>query len=392
MIVTPKVKHFICTTAHPDGCRESVARQIKYIKSQPGTHKKLRTLIIGSSTGYGLSSRICAAWGDSAPTIGVCYERPATAARTATAGWYNTAALEDFAKEYGLYAKTVNGDAYDQKVKEETLSLIRKDLGKIDLLIYSLAAPRRTMPDGTTCSSVLKTLREPFTSKSLDLDKHILTEKTVPPATKEEMDATIHVMGGEDWRDWTDALKREGLLSEDFRNVAYSYIGPEMTYPIYTEGTIGQAKQHLYDTALAMTAEGIPSFVSVNKAVVTQSSSAIPIVPLYISVLYRVMKEAGTHENTIEQMYRLFHGYLSESAPKTDIPCRIRLDDLEMRPDIQEKVVSCWNRLTDETLTQYADITGYSQEFYQLFGFSYDNVDYALDTDIDRAIASIPAK
>ena len=256
-----------------------------------------------------------------------------------------TAAFENFANQDGLYAKTIIGDAYSASTKEEVMSLIRKDFGQIDLLVYSLAAPRRTMPDGTIYTSVLKTTKEPFTSKSLDLNKNQLTEKIVLPATQEEIDATIHVMGGEDWSDWISALRKEHLLSENIRTVAYSYIGPEMTYPIYTEGTIGQAKQHLYHTALQLTADGIPAYVSVNKAVVTQSSSAIPVVPLYMSILYKVMKEAGIHETTIEQMYRLWNCYLLNPNPITDIPNRIRLDDFEMRPDIQQKVLDCWNRL-----------------------------------------------
>ena len=389
MIIKPRVRNFICTTAHPDGCKENVYRQVQYIKNQPQFHSKQRTLVIGSSTGYGLSSRICAAWGDCAPTIGVCYEKPATGNRTATAGWYNTAAFENFANQDGLYAKTIIGDAYSASTKEEVMSLIRKDFGQIDLLVYSLAAPRRTMPDGTIYTSVLKTTKEPFTSKSLDLNKNQLTEKTVLPATQEEIDATIHVMGGEDWSDWISALRKEHLLSENIRTVAYYYIGPEMTYPIYTEGTIGQAKQHLYHTALQLTADGIPAYVSVNKAVVTQSSSAIPVVPLYMSILYKVMKEAGIHETTIEQMYRLWNGYLLNPNPITDIPNRIRLDDFEMRPDIQQKVLDCWNRLTNENLEQYADIQGYWQEFYQLFGFKYENINYDLDTSADRPIPSM---
>lgn len=389
MQIEPKVKNYICTTAHPTGCKEGVLKQIQYVKSKQPSHTKQRTLIIGSSTGYGLSSRICAAYYDGAPTIGVCFERAASGNRTATAGWYNTAAFEEFAKEDGLYAKTIVGDAYSKAVKEETAALIKKDWGQVDLVIYSLAAPRRIMPDGTSYTSVLKTTNEPFTAKSLNLSKKILEEKTVSPATPEETLATVHVMGGEDWKDWMDYLRDEGLLSENIKTVSYSYIGPEMTYPIYHQGTIGQAKKHLYDTALALTENGIPAYVSVNKALVTQSSSAIPIVPLYISILYRNMKETNTHENTIQQMYRLFHDHLSTSAPVTDIPCRIRLDDLEMRPDIQQAVLSDWNKVTDETLEAYADIKGYWKDFYQLFGFEYEGVDYGVDVPADKDIPSL---
>lgn len=392
MIIKPKAKNFICTTAHPEGCKESVYQQIQYIKSQPQTNSKLRTLVIGSSTGYGLASRICAAWSDKAPTIGVCFEKPATGNRTATAGWYNTVAFEEYAKQDGLYAKTIIGDAYSTEIKEEVMELIRKDFGQIDLVVYSLAAPRRMMPDGTTYNSTLKTVGEPFTSKSLDLEKRILNEKTVNPANEQEIEATVHVMGGEDWSDWIHALKSENLLSENARTVAYSYIGPEMTYPIYKEGTIGQAKNHLYDTALKLSAEGVPAYVSVNKAVVTQSSSAIPAVPLYISILYQVMKENGTHENTIEQMYRLWNEYLLKDEPATDIPNRIRLDDLEMRADVQEKVIEYWNKITDENLEEYADISGYWKDFYQMFGFEHENIDYEQDVTADRQIPSISAE
>ena len=389
MVITPKVKNFICLTAHPEGCKESVYRQIEYTKSQASEKSGKRTLVIGSSTGYGLSSRISAAWVDGAPTIGVCYERPAVKSRTATAGWYNTAAFEEFANRDGLYARTVNGDAYSTEVKRKVMELIRKDLGQIDLLVYSLAAPRRAMPDGTVYTSVLKTVKEPFSSKSLNLDKNVLSQTTVEPATSEEIESTIRVMGGEDWKDWIDALKAENLLSESARTVAYSYIGPQMTYPIYTEGTIGQAKNHLYQTALSLNREGISAYVSVNKAVVTQASAAIPAVPLYIAILYRVMKEMGNHENTIQQMCRLWNTSLLKEEPATDIERRIRMDDWEMRPDVQEKVKQYWDKITDETLNQYADIDGYWQEFYQMFGFGYHNVDYLSDLPAEKPIPSL---
>lgn len=392
MIIKPRVKNFICTTAHPDGCREHVYQQIQYIKSKPGfsgKHKGQRVLVIGASTGYGLSSRICAAWGCGSPTIGVCFEKAASGNRTATPGWYNTAAFEEFAKQDGLYAKTINGDAFSKQVKEETIELIRGDWGQVDLVVYSLAAPRRTMPDGTVWSSVLKTLDKPFTSKSLDLSHNKLTESTVLPADQQEIEATDHVMGGEDWMDWMDALKAAGALSAQARTVAYSYIGPEMTYPIYAGGTIGHAKNHLYETALKLHADGIPAYVSVNKALVTQSSSAIPIVPLYIAVLYQVMKEAGNHENTVEQMYRLWKDYLAPEEPVTDIPNRIRLDDWEMSPEIQKKVYEYWNLIDDNHLKEYADIEGYWEDFYHLFGFGFDKIDYDMDTEVDRPILSI---
>lgn len=392
MIVKPRVKNFICITAHPEGCREHVKRQIEYIKSSPrmsGRMKNQRVLIIGASTGYGLSSRICAAWGCGSPTIGVCFEKPASGNRTATAGWYNTAAFEELAGQEGLYARTVNGDAFSKEVKEETIELIRRDWGQVDLVIYSLAAPRRTMADGTVYTSVLKTLGEPFTSKSLDLSHNKLTETTVLPAVGQEIEATDKVMGGEDWMDWMEALKSAGVLSAQAGTVAYSYIGPEMTYPIYAGGTIGHAKNHLYESALRINEGGIPAYVSVNKALVTQSSSAIPIVPLYIAALYKVMKETGTHEDTVQQMHRLWKDYLDVEQPLTDIPKRIRLDDLEMRADIQDKVYEYWNRIIDDNLEQYADIPGYWDDFYHLFGFGFDNVDYDMDVEVDMGIPSL---
>lgn len=389
MIVKPKVKNFICITAHPEGCREHVYREIQYIKSKPQLKLNQRVLVIGASTGYGLSSRICAAWSGGSPTIGVCFERAASGNRTATAGWYNTAAFEEFAKQDGLYAKTINGDAFSDQIKKETIDLIRRDWGEVDLVIYSLAAPRRTMPDGTVYTSVLKTMDKPFTSKSLDLSHNVLTESTVSPATEEEIEATDRVMGGEDWSNWMHALRDAGVLSDQARTVAYSYIGPEMTRPIYDGGTIGHAKQHLYNTALKLNADGISAYVSVNKALVTQSSSAIPIVPLYITILYKVMKETGTHENTIEQIERLWQDNLFSSHPTMDKPRRIRLDDLEMRPDVQKKVQEYFDRITDENLEQCADIKGYWEDFYHLFGFGYENIDYEADTETDRKILSI---
>lgn len=389
MIVKPKIKNFICTTAHPDGCEEHVRRQIQYIKSCPRTAGKRNVLVIGSSTGYGLASRICAAWSDLSPTVGVCFEREATKNRTATAGWYNTAAFEKFAREDNLYAKTIIGDAFSRTVKEEAAALIRRDLGQIDAVIYSLAAPRRTMEDGTVYQSVLKTTDKSFETQSLDLSKFCLTRTSIPVATEEEIQSTIHVMGGEDWKEWMDMLKRENLLSPNAFTVAYSYIGPELTYPIYNSGTVGCAKNHLYQTAVQLNEMGIPSYVSVNKALVTQSSVAIPAVPLYIAILYKVMREAGVEESTIEQIYRLWKCHLTADKPLTDIPFRIRMDDHELDAGIQKKVLEYWNKLTDENLEQYADLKGYQEDFQNLFGFGYDTIDYEADTEIDRPVLSL---
>lgn len=388
MIVKPKIRNFICTTAHPDGCEEQVRRQIQYIKNYTKAASQKRVLVIGSSTGYGLASRICAAWYDMSPTIGVCLEREATERRTATAGWYNTAAFEKFAKEDGLYAKTIIGDAFSKKTKDETLSLIKRDWGQVDIVIYSLAAPRRTMPDGTTYYSVLKTVDKPFESKNLDLSKNSLINTTIPVATEEELRATVHVMGGEDWEEWILELKEAGLLAPDARTIAYSYIGPELTYPIYKDGTIGHAKEHLYRTAVNLNRMGVSSFVSVNKALVTQASSAIPVVPLYLSILYKIMKDEGVQEGTIEQIYRLWSEFLMKENPITDIPYRIRLDNCEMNSMIQSCVSEVWNKVTGENLEQFADIKGFWKDFYHLFGFGYDNVDYETDTEIDRHILS----
>lgn len=381
MIIKPKVKDFFCLTAHPEGCKENVRRQIEYVKSHAKANTGKRVLVIGASTGYGLASRICAAYASNASTIGIIFDKPARGKRTATAGWYNTAAFEQFAKADGLYAKTINGDAFSQEIKAKTIELIKQDFGQIDMLVYSLAAPRRTTPDGTTYSSVLKTVDEPFTAKTLNLRTNELSEATLPPATPEEVEATIKVMGGEDWYNWLHALKDAGVLADNAHSVAYSYIGSKITYPIYYEGTIGAAKQDLYKTAEKLRDEGFKAIISVNKALVTQSSSAIPIVPLYVAVMYRVMKDKHVQEGTIEQMDRLWHDYLSKEKPETDAEGRIRIDNFEMRDDVQQTIFKYWDAVTNDNLKQYADIEGYWDDFYNLFGFKFDNVDYDADVD-----------
>ena len=386
MIIKPKVKDFICLTSHPEGCKENVRRQIEYVKSQPKVELGKRVLVIGASTGYGLASRICASFASNASTIGIIFDKPAHGKRTATAGWYNTAAFEEFAKEKGLYAKTINGDAFSQEIKAKTIELIKKDFGTVDMVVYSLAAPRRTTSDGTMYSSVLKTVDKPFTAKTINLRTNELAEATLPPATAEEVVATVKVMGGEDWADWMHALKNAGVLADNAKTVAYSYIGSKITYPIYYEGTIGAAKQDLYKTAENLRSEGFDAEISVNKALVTQSSSAIPIVPLYVAVMYRVMKDKKVHEGTIEQMYRLWHEYLSKEQPMLDSEKRIRLDDLEMRDDVQETIFEYWDKVTNDNLKQYADIDGYWDDFYKLFGFNFDNVDYDADVNPDVQI------
>ena len=389
MIIQPKVRGFICTTAHPAGCQAAVKEQIDYVKAQPHADGPKKVLVIGASMGYGLASRITAAYSFGAATIGVIFDKPAAGNRTASSGWYNTAAFENFAHADGLYAKTINGDAYSQDIKEQTIALIKQDLGQVDLVVYSLAAPRRTTADGTTYSSVLKTVGAPYTNKTIDLKKRVVSDITVEPATEEEIAATVKVMGGEDWKDWMDALKAAGALSEQALTVAYSYIGPDITHPMYADGSIGKAKDHLFATSQQLTAEGIPAYISVNKALVTQSSAAIPIVPLYISILYKVMKAHGNHEGCIEQMYRLMNQKLYNGAAVTDDENRIRLDDLEMLPDIQSEVQALWSTIATENLDTHADIDGYFSDFYRLFGFGLDGVDYEADTDPSVSIPSL---
>lgn len=384
MIVEPKVKGFICTTAHPEGCRESVRRQIAYCKSKGMVEGPKKVLVIGSSTGYGLASRIAVTYGYGADTIGVSFEKEAKGKRTATAGWYNTKAFEQIAAEDGYYAKSFNGDGFSKEMKDEVIRTIKNDWGQADMVIYSMAAPRRTMPDGTKVSSVLKTVGEEFTNKTIDLRTNEITEVTVPVANDEEIKDTVKVMGGEDWEEWIRAMADAGVLAEGATTVAYSYIGPVVTHPIYKDGSIGQAKKHLYDTSVKLTKEfadkNLKAYISVNKALVTQSSAAIPIVPLYISLVYKVMKEAGLHEGCIEQMQRLF----TEKLPKNEVDeaGRLRLDDWELREDVQEKIASVWDKVTTENIKEYGDIDGYWEDFYQMFGFRYDNVDYSADVEI----------
>ncbi|ADU27114.1 enoyl-ACP reductase FabV [Ethanoligenens harbinense] len=392
MVVGPKTRGFICTTAHPAGCAANVARQIEYVREQPRFEGVKKALIIGCSTGYGLSTRIAAAFGAGASTLGVAFERPASRTRTATAGWYNTAAFESFAGRDGLYAKTVMGDAFSDAVKEQIIDLIRSDLGKVDLVVYSLAAPRRAVGD-VTYNSVLKPVGQPFTSKSLDVAKMEVDTVTIEPATQEEIDGTVKVMGGEDWRWWIDALREADVLAKDATTIAYSYIGPELTYPVYHDGTVGLAKRDLAEAAKAIDAElragGGHAYVSVNKALVTQASAAIPVVPLYISILFKIMKEQGTHEGCMEQMYRLLARKLYVPAPELDAEGFLRMDDWELAPAIQEKVNAAWQAISNENLKTYADLEGYRREFYQLFGFEVDEVDYTADVEIGVDIPSI---
>lgn len=391
MIVQPKVRGFICTTAHPVGCGENVKEQIDYVKARPKTPGAKNVLVIGSSTGYGLASRISAAFSCGASTIGVMFERPQSGKRTATPGWYNTAAFEEYANADGLYAKTINGDAFSQEVKQQVIDLIKKDLGQVDMVVYSLASPRRTMADGTTCASVLKTTDGEYTNKTIDLAARTVSEVTVPPATQEEIRDTVKVMGGEDWKDWITALSGAGVLAEHTVTMAYSYLGPELTHPMYRNGSIGRAKEHLFATSKEITQEfpGVTAYISVNKGLVTQASAAIPIVPLYMSILYKVMKEKGIHEGCIEQMYRLFHDKLLADTPQVDEDGMIRMDDWEMREDVQQEVKQAWDRINSDNLQQLADVDGYWEDFYHMFGFGIDGVDYDADVEVDKAVPSI---
>lgn len=385
MVVEPKVKGFICTTAHPKGCEESVRRQIASTKKFGMVEGPKRVLVIGSSTGYGLASRIAVTYGYGAGTIGVAFERESNGKRTATAGWYNTKAFEKFAKEDGYYAKSFNGDGFSEEIKKQVIECIREDFGQVDMIIYSMAAPRRTLPDGTSVSSVLKTVGEPFTNKTIDLRTNEIKEVTVPAANEEEVRATVQVMGGEDWKDWITALNEAGVIKQGAVTLAYSYIGPVVTHAIYKEGSIGHAKKHLYDTSVELSEQfaniGLRAYIAVNKALVTQSSAAIPVVPLYISLLYRVMKDAGLHEGCIEQMNRLFLDKLVGDVD-TDDQGRIRMDDYEMKEEVQQKIADVWDGIDSGSVQELADIKEFWDEFYHMFGFGYDNVDYTEDVEI----------
>lgn len=388
MIIKPKVRGFVCVTAHPGGCAAHVQEQIDYVRSQgPIKDGPRNVLIIGASTGYGLSSRISAAFGAQAKTIGVFFERPPAEGKLATPGWYNSAALERAAHAEGLYARSINGDAFSTDIKKRVIDLITQDLGQVDLVVYSVASPRRTHPEtGETFRSVIKPIGEEFTNKTLDPDKGLVHEVTLQPATSEEIAHTTAVMGGEDWEMWMEALDEAGVLSPGVTSVAYSYIGPEVTWPIYRNGTIGRAKADLEAKAnridAALKVDRGRAFVSVNKAVVTQASSAIPVVPLYISLLFKVMKDKGIHEGCIEQIHRLFSQQMyGQSGLDYDAAGLIRLDNLEMRADVQEEVSRLWNEITTEKLTELSDIAGYRQDFLKLFGFGLPGIDYELDVD-----------
>ena len=395
MIIAPKIRGFICTTAHPEGCAKHVAEQIAVVKSRGLIENgPKRVLVIGSSTGYGLSSRIAAAFGANAATIGVAFERPGEADRPATAGWYNTRAFEQEAAAAGLYARSFNGDAFSDEVKKVVIDAVKADLGQVDLVIYSLASPRRTDPKtGEVYKSVLKPVGESYTNKNLNTTTGVVNEITIEPAEGDDIRQTIAVMGGEDWELWTDALLSAGVLAEGCQTVAYSYIGPSMTWPIYKNGTIGKAKEDLERVQHALDAKLAPlhgkAWVSVNKALVTQASSAIPVVPLYISLLYQVMKDEVTHEDCIEQMDRLLREQLYNENPQPDDAGRIRVDDWEMKPQVQDIVAERWQQVNTENFQQLGDFAGYQSSFLRLFGFGLKGVDYDADTDPAVGIPSL---
>ena len=395
MIIEPRMRGFICLTSHPKGCAQNVKNQIEYVKSKGHIEGAKKVLVIGASTGFGLASRITSAFGSDAATIGVFFEKPPTPGRTGSPGWYNSAAFENEAHKAGLYAKSVNGDAFSNEVKRQTLDLIKADLGQVDLVIYSLASPVRLHPvTGVLHRSVLKPIGATYTNKTVDFHTGIVSEISIEPCQGDDIDNTVAVMGGEDWEMWIDALKAENLLAKGATTVAYSYIGPSLTEAVYRKGTIGRAKDHLEATAFEITkslaeVDG-KAFVSVNKALVTQASSAIPVIPLYISLLYKIMKEEGIHEGCIEQIQRLYQGRLYDGKPiPTDEKGRIRVDDWEMRDDVQEKVAALWKQATTESLPEIGDLPGYKQDFLNLFGFGFEGVDYLADADEMVGIPSI---
>ena len=395
MIIEPRMRGFICLTSHPKGCEKNVLNQIDYVKSKGAIDGPKKVLVIGASTGFGLASRITSAFGSNAATIGVFFEKAPAAGKTASPGYYNSLAFQAQAEKAGLYAKSINGDAFSNEVKKQTIDLIKADLGQIDLVIYSLASPVRMHPEtGVLHRSTLKPIGGTFTNKTVDFHTGNVSNVSIEPANEDDIANTVTVMGGEDWKMWIDAMKEAGVLADGLTTIAYSYIGPEVTEAVYRKGTIGRAKDHLEATAFEITKQlesvNCKAYVSVNKALVTQASSAIPVIPLYISLLYKIMKEDGIHEGCIEQIQRLFeHRLYSGSEIPTDDKGRIRIDDWEMRDDVQEKVAKLWKEATTESLPKIGDLKGYTSDFHNLFGFGFDGVDYQADTNEMVNISSI---
>lgn len=388
MIIKPKVRGFICTNAHPEGCAANVQEQINFIKQQgPVDNGPKNVLVVGSSTGYGLASRITAAFGCQAKTLGVFFERPPTERKTGTAGYYNAAAFDAAARAEGLYAKSINGDAFSNECKQKVIATLKQDMGPVDLVIYSLASPRRKDPEtGEVYSSVLKPLGKNYTERNLNTDTQKIDDLTLEPATEQEIADTIKVMGGEDWELWLQALQEANMLAEGCKTVSYTYLGEKLTWPIYGHATIGKAKEDLDRAARSLNQQMEPikgqANVAVLKALVTQSSSAIPIMPLYLSLLYKVMKEEGTHEGCIEQLYRLFTEGLYSNNPRLDGDNRLRMDNLELKPEVQRKVEELWPQVTEENLLELTDYKGHHADFLKLFGFGSSAVDYDKDTSV----------
>ena len=394
MIIKPRVRGFMCITSHPSGCEKNVRDQIDYIRAQKSIDAPKRVLVIGSSTGYGLSARITAAFGSGASTLGVFFEKPGAERKPGTAGWYNSAAFHKYAEEDGLYAKSINGDAFSDDIKKTAIETIKSDMGQVDLVIYSLAAPRRQHPvTGEVFNSTLKPVGKDITMLGINTDKEVIQEFSLEKATTKEIEDTIAVMGGEDWQMWLDALGAAGVLADGARTTAFTYIGEKMTWDLYWDGTIGQAKKDLDTKVLSIREKlaqtGGDARVSVLKAVVTQSSSAIPVMPLYLAMLFKEMKAEGSHEGCIEQLYRLFTEGLYCDNPRLDNEGRLRMDELEMRPNIQDKVAESWAKISTENLHSLTDFEGYKQEFLGLFGFNIAGVDYEADVNPEVAIDNL---
>jgi len=387
MLIKPKIRGFICTNAHPVGCSANVQQQIDYVKAQGAlSDGPKNVLVLGSSTGYGLASRIVSAFGYGASTLGVCFEKPPSERKTGTAGWYNTAGFHAKAKEAGLYAKTLNGDAFSNELKAQVIETLKADMGKVDLVIYSLASPRRTDPEtGEVYKSTLKPIGQSYKTKTYDTDKDQIHEIALEPASEDDIAQTIKVMGGEDWELWLDALDKADLLADGCKTTAYTYVGKELTWPIYGQATIGKAKEDLDRAAAAIVHDkankNVQAYVSSLKALVTQASSAIPVMPLYISLIYKVMKEEGTHQGCIEQIVDLFTDKLTKTQPEVDGLGRLYMNDKETNNATQAKIKALWDQVTQENFHELSDYAGYHHEFLKLFGFDVSGVDYDVELE-----------
>ena len=395
MIIKPRVRGFICVSTHPTGCAANVKEQIDYVKARgPIADGPKKVLVIGASTGYGLAARISAAFGAGAATLGVFFERAGSETKAGTAGWYNTAAFEQSAKEQGLYASSINGDAFSDAVKQRTIEVIKRDLGQVDLVVYSLASPKRTHPKtGQVFNSTLKPIGHAVNLRGIDTDKEVIKETVLEPASQEEIDNTVAVMGGEDWQMWIDALLEAGVLADGAKTTAFTYLGEKITHDIYWNGSIGAAKKDLDQKVLGirekLAARHGDARVAVLKAVVTQASSAIPMMPLYLSLLFKVMKEKGTHEGCIEQVYGLYKDSLYGSEPHLDDEGRLRADYKELDADVQSRVQALWNQVSDDNIYELTDFAGYKTDFLRLFGFEIAGVDYEADVNPDVQIPGL---